>query len=854
MKKNRIKKLFAVLLAGITLFSACSQKDADNKYATLSDVEFWSAYSSEKVLQDNVSIYDSIKKAPIIDVTAIRGEEEAMQIIMTSSDKPVKEYDVILSDLECGEEVFDKENIKVYHERYIFVGQGAEYYTESGYYPDCLVPFDKVKEVEETGFAANNNQGLYISFDVPENQPSGEYTGSMEIAIDGESKNIPITLNVSSLVIGEETHVQSSFLNEWYFYRGELDTTEEIFDVYNKFLFDYRLGCNAVTVYTSDVKYYAEKVCEYAAIDSCPGYNIPWFNKDYLNSGYRIYDHYPNPNGITDRELNTQHSYDVDKLILYFETIAYEGLKRNVDPFKKAFVYGWDEPDLTFQDAAEIYIKEWSYIVKQCKNIVIERLKTDTTIASIEILPQIIESLGNVPHLVVSSVYFSYDIDTELEDSVYCPYFSRLGSDGLRDRFRHNEEDYQLWWYGCVAPDYPYPTYHIDDNVLSARVESWMKADYDIQGNLYWATCLYAEDSVNGVTVYPEDFYSGNAARTLATNGEGFLVYPGRKYGIEGPIPSIRIEQIRDGLEEYEMLYSLSNVYKTISNKTGENFSEDKFMRYIYDQLYSGTQVGTTAENFEQVRSLLIGVCELAQCEANVCITNVTVGGGAYTFDVYANANYKLKQSGKEVTDKRAVNGGYIYTISIVPSKGDTLSLSIDTAVKTHTFNMDFGSSSQSYDAVYAYNNGIVKERYLGVDTQLVDARTVNPKAGETEKYLRIDLSEATSTIYHDFIIVDKNVVNKLSAADNRLSITLYNATDEDINTTLAFEYGNNLGRYRSWSSWELKPGLNEISLSNMESLKWHSIKYINSVRLIVGKENDPACSLYFVDMSVYQK
>lgn len=856
MKKRIFTKILAPVLASVMLFSACSSADNSGKidYASISDVEFWAAYSSEKVLQDNVDIYDSIKRTPVVDVTAIRGEEEATQIIMTAGDKAVKEYDVVLSDLSGANGAkFEKENIKVYHERYIFVGLGAEYYTESGYYPDCLVPFENVKAVGETGFKANNNQGLYISFDVPENQPAGVYTGDIKIKISGGVKTIPVTLNVSSVTIGAETHVLSSFLNEWYFYRGELDTTEEMFDTYNKFLFDYRLGCNNVTVYSNDVEYYAEKVCEYAAIPECAGYNIPWFGKNYKDSHYKIYDHYDNPNGITDRELNVQHSYDVDKMILYLETIAYEGLEQNVDPFKKAFVYGWDEPDLSFKERAAGFIKEWSYIVKQCKNIVVEKLKADETIQDNPLLPTIIDSLGKVQHLVLSSSYVSQDIDTELEDTTYGPYFSRLGTEGLRNQYRHGEDDHTLWWYGCVAPDYPYPTYHIDDTVLSARLESWMKADYNIQGNLYWSTCLYSEPSSGGAMVYPEDFYSGNAARSLGTNGEGFLLYPGKKYGINGPVPSLRLEHIRDGLEEYEMIYALENVYNQVSAQIGEDFTADKFMRYIYDQVYTGTQVGTTSENFEKVRELLLGVCELGLSNAKVCITDVKSVAGGYTFNVFAADGYDLKQSGNAIPNSRAVAGGKIYTFSVNPDNGERLALSVEIDGRTYSINMSFGSSSQSYNAEYAYDNGIITKRYLGVDTELVDAITVNPSAGATEKYVQIKLAQSESTVWHDFIIEDE-VITKLSKKDNKFTVRIYNASSENVMVTLAIKYNS---KYKTRSTNELLPGMNEISISNIESLKWGTIKKIESVRFIVDPEVSKAAArdcLYFVDMSVYQK
>ena len=148
----------------------------------------------------------------------------------------------------------------------------------------------------------------------------------------------------------------------------------------------------------------------------------------------------------------------------------------------------------------------------------------------------------------------STKFDLAEEDMVYCPEFQYVTTQSLRDKYRMSEDN-DLWWYGCCNPDYPYPTYHIDDTMISSRLLSWMQADYNIQGNLYWSTCLYSEPGQAEAITYPENFYTGYAARSLSVNGEGFLFYPGKKYGVDGPIPSLRLEQIRDGLEEYEMIY-----------------------------------------------------------------------------------------------------------------------------------------------------------------------------------------------------------------------------------------------------------------------------------------------------------
>jgi hypothetical protein len=43
-------------------------------------------------------------------------------------------------------------------------------------------------------------------------------------------------------------------------------------------------------------------------------------------------------------------------------------------------------------------------------------------------------------------------------------------------------------------------------------------------------------------------------------DGDGFLTYPGKPVGVDGPASTIRLEQIRQGLEDYEALALLSEL------------------------------------------------------------------------------------------------------------------------------------------------------------------------------------------------------------------------------------------------------------------------------------------------------
>lgn len=845
-----LKKLIAPVLACTMLFaSACSSKGAksvaDVGSAGLADVEFWSTYSTMKVIQDNVDMYDGIKQPAAINVTAIRGEEEAAQLIMTAGDKPVKEYDVRVSDLS-GENgaVFGKAGIKVYHELYITLSTAGEYYTTAGNYPDALVPFENVKAVGENGFDARSNQGLYISFDVPEDQPAGVYTGSIGIVIGGETKTVPVTLTVAAVTIGKKTHVASCFLNEWYFYRGELDTTEEMFDKYNKVLFDYRLGCNNVTTYTDDVEYYAEKCCEYAAIEECAGYNIPHFSNDYSQKPYQL----------GERQIVGEHAYDVDLLLLYFRTIAEKGLEKGVDPFEKAFAYGFDEPELYF-DATTVarYVKEWCYEIKQCEKIVAEELRAKNVPAEKQaLLERIAASLEKVPHIMTASSTQGKEIDLSEESMTYVPYFSLLGQEAAREEFRIAEGN-QLWWYGCNFPTSPNPTYHIDDTVLSARIESWMKADYNLQGNLYWSTCLYAEESSDPETVvYPENFYTGRADRYPGVAGEGYLFYPGKKYGVDGPVPSLRLEQIRDGLEEYEMIYSLKNIYAEVAAAAGEEYSEEKIMSYIYSRLYSGTFVQTTDEIFENARKNLIELTQLAQSDAKVCLLDVSEGSN-YGFKVFAAEGYTPMQGGTLLEGGSAVEGGKVYDLTLDVSKGEKLALSVEDGGKKLTLDMSFGSASETYDARYAFDNDMIKRRSSAsstVATQLVDAAGVNEEAAADEKYVKISLGAATSSA-QDFIL-DSSVIKGINAEDDKLIIRLYNAGAE-AELELMIRQGSD-SKYVSKSITTLAPGMNNLILSGLGGYNWNKIKSIENVRIRIGAKGDAARDdIYFADMTLYK-
>lgn len=829
----------SLLLAAAFVFGACGKTGATENYAEVGDVEFWSCYATEKVLRDEVSLYDDIKQAPVINVEAIKGETESAQIIMTTGKKAVKGYDVSVTDLVCGDKTFAAENITVYHEKYVRILTATEYYTTSGYYPDCLAPFENVKGVGENNVAKNNNQGLYIGFNVPENQPEGIYKGSIKIKIGSGEKSVPVTLKIGNTGITSETHVLSSFLNEWYMSRAELDTSHEMYDKYNKFLFKYRVGCNNL-IYRSnhtdgEILHYADIAAEYAALKECNGYNIP-----LVTAAVKDYD--------MDGELVTANTaYNQALLEKYLYAIAVAGVKNGVDTFKKAFLYGHDEPDLN--GVGEASIKVSAYIVKQAKLNTIEKLRTDGNVKQGELLESIIDSMLKAPHVITSSSFMAIDFDLDKYDMVYCPEFQFIENKSQQDRYRLSPDN-QLWWYGCVNPDYPYPTYHIDDTLISARVLSWMQADYDIQGNLYWATNSWSGgfDGVNYYT-YLEEYYETVAG----DNGEGRLLYPGKKYNVDGPLASVRMEAIRDGLEEYEIILKLKETYKNLSAEYGVRFDADKVLTRLYDSMYSGTRVNTTDAVFAANRARLLGLINLAASEYGVCVSDVREAAGDYVFTVIAKNGCELKTAGNPRTQTADVNGGKAYTYTVTPGELSSFGFTVGTAGGEYGFDLEIGSSSTQYNAEYLLQNSVVKRKNIAFTQSLVNAAEVN--ADETDgKYLKLDFEKATAQYEQSFMLQDNETIKKLNAGSDKLLIRIYNPYNESITYKLGVEYGNELGIYNMMRTDELLPGMNTIAINNLYGFKWSKLKYINSIRITLGSRGDAERTVYVADMSVYNK
>jgi hypothetical protein len=163
---------------------------------------------------------------------------------------------------------------------------------------------------------------------------------------------------------------------------------------------------------------------------------------------------------------------------------------------------------------------------------------------------------------------------------VWVPLIDRHRPGWARARQALGEE---VWWYVCNVPHAPFPTNFIDHPGLAHRIRYWLAWKFGVQGDLYWQTTYWTMRSTSAPDPAADDPWrhpmSGQtgADGTFSRfgNGEGRLLYPPRDWVtstaplVEGPVPSVRWELIREGLEDFEYLWLLDDAADRLEARGG---------------------------------------------------------------------------------------------------------------------------------------------------------------------------------------------------------------------------------------------------------------------------------------------
>lgn len=128
----------------------------------------------------------------------------------------------------------------------------------------------------------------------------------------------------------------------------------------------------------------------------------------------------------------------------------------------------------------------------------------------------------------------------------FCP-LTQTYRPAISERLRTKGK--QAWWYVCCGPVYPHVNFaSIEYPPMDGRILGWLTFRYRSDGLLFW----HVNDWRNQEFVDTADTYlaAWRTYNTLRMPGDGILLYPGK----DRILPSIRLAQIRDGVEDYEWM------------------------------------------------------------------------------------------------------------------------------------------------------------------------------------------------------------------------------------------------------------------------------------------------------------
>jgi len=148
---------------------------------------------------------------------------------------------------------------------------------------------------------------------------------------------------------------------------------------------------------------------------------------------------------------------------------------------------------------------------------------------------------------------------------IWVPLIPRYNMDEAK-KLRAEGKD--MWWYLCSGPREPFPNWFVESPTIQTRLlMGAMSYKYQAGGVLYFMTNQWKKnDKPVGMGPYTTwSFASGKGTnpREGYANGDGILFAAGPN----GPMSTIRFENIRDGLEDYEYLYYLAELVEAVEKQ-----------------------------------------------------------------------------------------------------------------------------------------------------------------------------------------------------------------------------------------------------------------------------------------------
>ena len=602
-----MKRIFTCLLALILLVSAvllpvpaAAADDPTASYVPLiaehedSAVSLWFDYNSRKVLQsDTASTGMNTFSAYLA-----KNEIENIQFVLTADEaRTGLSAEVTPFENEDGASIAAELYIDWYHDCDRF-----------GMVPDAIPPLSAYGAFD---LVPGQSQAFLIKLKTGMDTPAGWYSATLTVT-DGDGQAIKaatVFAYVWDFALSEETACATSInldlgylLRVYPEYRSDMTT---IYQIYYDFMLENRI--NAYYLPYRFTSPQAEEYMNNPRVTSFQyGYNGTGYTPSQVRSTYR-------------RTFADASAESWFNKAYYFTNIVDAATPADLEALRTAY----DELAETVSDSVPEYADVPVWFINTYINDIDYTTADGTVIDQIEYYKDFVNLWCSKP--------FAYTDPDELStrgakvmqplkwNSVYGTFKERMAE--------RRAAGQKVWWFLSWDVEAPYINYYMQTDGTAQRILFWQQFDNDVQGFLYNFVNFWIGDAA--------DPYIGNITNSAYpdAHGESILLYPGKNFGFDGPVSSLRLEALRDGIEDYQMLTMLEAI-------AGEGAADA-----LIDQLTTGmTRYTTDAETYYQVRKALGAAVESADIveEPEILVGDVNQDGNITPADLTLLRSYLI--------------------------------------------------------------------------------------------------------------------------------------------------------------------------------------------------------------------
>ncbi len=478
------------------------------------------ASSMDKILPRDVPV--KLRAAKSIDISAARNEKESFQIAVTPAGAAdLKKVVVKATDLRSKDgNVLTKVNIKCDVVGYVQTKEAPPYpmtyISYIGWWPDPILNFLGPVDVK-----AGDVQSFWIRICVPRSQKPGVYSGKIVVSADGVA---PVKLGLSVKVRAFAVPDCSPLPTAITFLVPEFKD-HIINDICGKENWHKKLKF-AWADFLAD--YYINFDSLYERAEP-PDYEVL---KHLHDQGRLVASNFGNFDsaGTKDNSGNDP-GYAVRKYKPVYEKCRQMGI------LDHAYIYGFDErPKEEFQS-----LEDAAKALKQA-------------------FPEVL--------LMTTAYDNSYGMDSVVKSmDAWCPLtpsFDPKNATTARAGGR------KVWWYICCGPHNPFANWFVEYHAIEARLlMGAMTAKYHPDGFLYYSLAYW--NTNKPISTGP--FTDWNPVSWGAYHGDGSILCCGPG-GV--PVPTIRLENYRDGLEDFAYAKILEEIIRKYDGKGDSQTSDER--------------------------------------------------------------------------------------------------------------------------------------------------------------------------------------------------------------------------------------------------------------------------------------